>query len=99
GVVAGVCVLLVVPVLVAVGLPLVGAGRRVVTACVVYQVRWVGRQQRCQLTVHEAVNVLGVGRVAAEQAVITQEPEVTWLGDGLSFRFGKGSVEVERLWL
>jgi hypothetical protein len=65
-------------------------------AGVVDEVGRVGRDERRLLAVHHAQHVLERGRVAAEQPVVAEDPQVAGLGDGDLGRL-VGTVVVEVL--
>ena len=56
-------------------------------ARVIDQIWWIECGQGRLLAVHDPHDVRGLGAVAAEQAVVTQEPEVAGFGDGLGLNF------------
>jgi hypothetical protein len=83
-----------VPVLVR-GLGAVEGRRRVVPGGVVDEVGRVGGEQVRLLAVHQPRERLGAGRVAAEQPVVAEQPQIAEPGDGLLRRIlGAGVVDL-----
>lgn len=54
---------------------------------VVHIVRGIGHHEIGMVAVHEQIDGLGFGAVAADQAVLTQQPQVASLGDGGVLQF------------
>ena len=67
---------------------LVGPGLRMPTAVVVHQVRRVGHHGRGTLVAHQARDVCGLGRIATQQTMVTQEPEIAVLRGRLGWQLG-----------
>jgi hypothetical protein len=59
-----------------------------VGAVVVDQVRRIGGKQDCPRAVHHPDDVLGLGRVAAQQAVLAEQPQIAGARDRVHRRLG-----------
>ena len=47
-----------------------------------HSIRRIGEDHVGFFAVHEFLDVLRVGGVTAEEAMVAEDPEVTWFGDG-----------------
>lgn len=57
---------------------------------VVDVVRWIGKGHVGQITAHQGFQRHGVGGIATQQAMLTQQPHITWLAYGVvgDLRYG-----------
>ena len=51
-----------------------------------YIVRWIRKDLRCLLAFHKDIQVLTFERIAAEEAVTSQDPQILQLTDGTASR-------------
>jgi hypothetical protein len=68
-----------------------------VGAVIVDEIRRIGRKQDRPLTVHHPDHVRGLCRIAAQQAVFAEQPEITRAGDGIYRRFGNDVLAGEAI--
>ncbi len=72
--------------------PVLAGILRAVGAGVIDTIRRIGGEKSCLVAIHEAGDVISIGRVPAEKAVITENPEITRAGNGFIGRISRTRV-------